>query len=171
MHRTIDEHCIEEELAPDDVRHASAATPGNGARVIDLSLAGKGNYVAKRGTFTELVWFFLEAAIINNKFIPVSGIRVWLLRRFGARIGSGCRMPHPIRVKARWNLEVGDNCWFGVNCVITSGVTIGERCVIGANSVVTKDIPAGSIAAGAPARVIRPIEFAGEEPPPPAPVA
>jgi acetyltransferase-like isoleucine patch superfamily enzyme len=67
--------------------------------------------------------------------------------------------------------RIGDNCWFGVNCVVTSGVTIGERCVIGANSVVTKDIPAGSIAAGAPARVIRPIEFAGEEPPPPAPVA
>jgi acetyltransferase-like isoleucine patch superfamily enzyme len=67
--------------------------------------------------------------------------------------------------------RIGDNCWFGVNCVVTSGVTIGERCVVGANSVVTKDIPAGSIAAGAPARVIRPIEFASEEPPPPAPVA
>ena len=45
------------------------------------------------------------------------------------------------------------------------------RLTIGANTVVTKDIPAGSIAAGAPARVIRPIDFAGEEPPPPAPVA
>ena len=55
--------------------------------------------------------------------------------------------------------HIGDNCWFGVNCVVTSGVTIGERCVIGANSVVTKDIPAGSIAAGVPAKVIRAIEF------------
>ncbi|MEA2422978.1 MAG: hypothetical protein QOF55_2077, partial [Thermoleophilaceae bacterium] len=67
--------------------------------------------------------------------------------------------------------RIGDNCWFGVNCVVTSGVTIGERCVIGGNSVVTKDIPAGSIAAGAPAKVIRPIEFAGTEPPPPPPIA
>jgi acetyltransferase-like isoleucine patch superfamily enzyme len=56
-------------------------------------------------------------------------------------------------------VSVGSNCWFGVNCVVTSGVTIGERCVIGANSVVNADIPPGSIAAGAPARVIRPIEF------------
>jgi acetyltransferase-like isoleucine patch superfamily enzyme len=55
--------------------------------------------------------------------------------------------------------RIGDNCWFGVNCVVTSGVTIGERCVIGANSVVTKDVPARHIAAGAPAKVIRPIEF------------
>jgi len=43
--------------------------------------------------------------------------------------------------------------------VVTSGVTIGDRCVIGANSVVTADLPAGSIAAGAPARVIKAIEF------------
>lgn len=54
---------------------------------------------------------------------------------------------------------IGPNCWFGVNCVVTSGVTIGERCVIGSNSVVTGDLPRGVIAAGAPAKVIREIEF------------
>jgi acetyltransferase-like isoleucine patch superfamily enzyme len=54
---------------------------------------------------------------------------------------------------------IGSNCWFGVNCVVTSGVSIGERCVIGANSVVIEDLPPGVIAAGAPARVIREIEF------------
>jgi acetyltransferase-like isoleucine patch superfamily enzyme len=55
--------------------------------------------------------------------------------------------------------QIGDNCWLGANVVVTSGVTIGERCVIGANSVVTQDIPAFSIAAGAPARVLRLIEY------------
>jgi acetyltransferase-like isoleucine patch superfamily enzyme len=54
---------------------------------------------------------------------------------------------------------IGSNCWFGVNCVVTTGVTIGDRCVIGANSVVTKDVPPGTIAAGVPAKVIREIEF------------
>jgi acetyltransferase-like isoleucine patch superfamily enzyme len=43
--------------------------------------------------------------------------------------------------------------------VVTGGVEIGERCVVGANSVVTKDLPAGVIAAGAPAKVLREIEF------------
>jgi acetyltransferase-like isoleucine patch superfamily enzyme len=56
-------------------------------------------------------------------------------------------------------VSIGSNCWFGVNCVVTSGVTIGERCVVGANSVVNDDIPAGSIAAGAPARVVKRIDF------------
>ena len=54
---------------------------------------------------------------------------------------------------------IGSNCWFGVNCVVNTGVTIGERCVVGANSVVTQDLPPRVIAAGAPARVIREIEF------------
>ena len=56
--------------------------------------------------------------------------------------------------------SIGSNCWFGVNCVVTSGVTIGDRCVIGSNSVVTKDLPSGVIAAGAPAKVIKEIDFA-----------
>jgi acetyltransferase-like isoleucine patch superfamily enzyme len=60
---------------------------------------------------------------------------------------------------ARGPVRIGSNCWFGVNCVVTGGVDIGERCVIGANSVVTQDLPAGVIAAGAPAKVIREIEF------------
>ncbi len=55
--------------------------------------------------------------------------------------------------------RVGDNVWCGAHVVVTSGVTIGERCVIGANSVVTADIPPYSIAAGAPARVLKQIEY------------
>jgi acetyltransferase-like isoleucine patch superfamily enzyme len=58
-------------------------------------------------------------------------------------------------------VAIGSNCWFGVNCVVTSGVSIGERCVIGANSVINADIPPGSIAAGVPAKVIKRIEFRG----------
>jgi len=56
--------------------------------------------------------------------------------------------------------RIGDNVWCGANVVITSGVTVGERCVIGANSVVLEDLPPCSIAAGAPARVLREIETA-----------
>jgi acetyltransferase-like isoleucine patch superfamily enzyme len=51
-------------------------------------------------------------------------------------------------------VRIGDNCWFGVNCVVASGVTIGRRCVIGANSVVTHDVPEETTVAGAPARPI-----------------
>ena len=59
--------------------------------------------------------------------------------------------------------RIGDNCWLGTNVVVTSGVTISERCVIGANSVVTQDIPAFSIAAGAPAKVLRGVTYGDAE--------
>lgn len=64
----------------------------------------------------------------------------------------------------RGPVKIGANSWFGVNCVVTGGVEIGERCVIGANSVVTESIPPGTIAAGAPAKVIREIEFKSSGP-------
>jgi len=57
--------------------------------------------------------------------------------------------------------RIGDNVWLGAHVVVTSGVTIGERCVIGANSVVTQDIPPFSIAAGAPAKVLRAVTYDG----------
>jgi acetyltransferase-like isoleucine patch superfamily enzyme len=56
--------------------------------------------------------------------------------------------------------RIGDNCWLGAHAVVTSGVTIGERCVIGAGSVVTKDLEPHSIVAGAPAKLIRKIDYA-----------
>lgn len=52
-------------------------------------------------------------------------------------------------------IHVGRGSWLGQNVVVMPGVTIGELSVIGANSVVTKDVPPQSIAAGAPARVLR----------------
>jgi acetyltransferase-like isoleucine patch superfamily enzyme len=55
--------------------------------------------------------------------------------------------------------RIGDNTWLGVNVVVTSGVTIGERCVIGAGSVVTHDVEPFTVAAGAPARALRRVEY------------
>ena len=57
-------------------------------------------------------------------------------------------------------ITIEDDCWIAANVVVCGGVTIGRGCVIGAGSVVTRDIPAGSLAAGNPCRVIRPISGA-----------
>jgi acetyltransferase-like isoleucine patch superfamily enzyme len=49
---------------------------------------------------------------------------------------------------------IGENVWIGMNTLVLKGVTIGDNTLIGAGSVVVGDIPANSIAAGNPARVI-----------------
>lgn len=55
-------------------------------------------------------------------------------------------------------VSIGNNVFLGVNAVILKGVTIGSNVIIGAGSVVTKDIPANTVAAGNPARVIMTLE-------------
>lgn len=50
---------------------------------------------------------------------------------------------------------IGNNVWLGNNVCVMPGVTIGDGAIVGANSVVTHDIPAYSVAAGIPAKVIK----------------
>lgn len=53
---------------------------------------------------------------------------------------------------------IGKNVFIGCNCLILKGVHIGDNAVVGAGSVVTKDVPADSIVAGNPAKIVRDIE-------------
>ncbi|KAF1997129.1 maltose O-acetyltransferas-like protein [Amniculicola lignicola CBS 123094] len=55
-------------------------------------------------------------------------------------------------------IHIGEDCWIGGNVSILPGVTIGKGSVVGAGSVVTKDVPAFTVVAGNPARVMRKIE-------------
>ncbi|WP_338043752.1 sugar O-acetyltransferase [Lactobacillus selangorensis] len=71
---------------------------------------------------------------------------------------------HPLDVPIRnedleygYPITIGNNVWIGGNAVLCPGITIGDNTVIGAGSIVTKDIPANVVAAGNPARIIRPI--------------
>ena len=62
----------------------------------------------------------------------------------------------PLFIKGE--VRIGNNVWIGRNVCIMPGVTIGDGAVIGANAVVTHDIPAYSVSAGVPAKVIKTIE-------------
>ncbi len=67
--------------------------------------------------------------------------------------------PEPRR--AKWEsagpITIGDNVWLGGGVIVLADVTIGPDTVVGAGSVVTRDLPAGVVAVGSPARVIRSI--------------
>lgn len=55
-------------------------------------------------------------------------------------------------------VKIGNNVWLGVNVSVLKGVEIGDGTVVGAGSVVSSSLPADVIAAGSPARVLRPLE-------------
>ena len=88
-------------------------------------------------------------------------------------IGAACQVAtrvqfltatHPIHPEPRrlgWEsgepIVVGDNVWLGGGAILCPGVTIGDDTVVGAGAVVTRDLPAGVIAVGTPARILREI--------------
>lgn len=55
----------------------------------------------------------------------------------------------------RGGIVIGDDVWLGFGVVVLDNVNIGKGAIIGAGSVVTRDIPAGVVAAGSPAKVIK----------------
>jgi len=52
-------------------------------------------------------------------------------------------------------ITIGRDVWIGRGTAVLKGVTIGDGAIVAANSVVTRDVPAGTVVAGVPARVIR----------------
>ena len=68
---------------------------------------------------------------------------------FDARILS-----HDMTRNLRAHTRIGQNCFIGGRALILPGVSVGDSCIVGAGSVVTRSVPANSIVAGNPARVI-----------------
>ena len=56
---------------------------------------------------------------------------------------------------SKMEVVIEDDCWIAANAVILAGVTIGKGSVVAAGSVVNEDVPAFSVVAGVPARVIK----------------
>jgi maltose O-acetyltransferase len=83
-------------------------------------------------------------------------------------VGPGVQLytaAHALQAEARnqgWEvakpITVEDNVWIGGSAILLPGVRVGRNAVVGAGAVVTRDVPANTVVAGNPARVIRVIE-------------
>lgn len=106
---------------------------------------GSGSILASGGKLElqDYVGVSSGVMIFSNSETPKEGKRM-----------SGPMIPERYKAFVRAPVVIEKDAFIGANSVVLPGVTIGEGAVIGANSVVTKDIPAWSIAVGAPAKVV-----------------
>jgi acetyltransferase-like isoleucine patch superfamily enzyme len=86
------------------------------------------------------------------------GANVWSHSSALANIQMDNRSGNPWII--RKETKIGAGCYIGGPSSIYPGVTIGDRCIVMPMSVVTTDIPANSMVAGSPAKVIQPIDEA-----------
>ena len=97
----------------------------------------------------------------------------------GLRIGRYCSISAGVQIythdSVRWALSggaaeyerapvaIGDCCYIGPQTVVARGITIGDHVVVGANSLVNRDVPAFSIVAGSPCRVVGRVALDGAD--------
>jgi maltose O-acetyltransferase len=111
-----------------------------------------------------------EQTVINGGFVVSDNYRPLL--RIGDRVAisprvtvicasapNNSRLAHVAVVRERMIQEdavvIADDVWIGAGAIILPGVSLAEACVVGAGSVVTRDVPAFSVVAGNPAKIIR----------------
>jgi maltose O-acetyltransferase len=117
--------------------------------------------------------FFCEYGAISigdGTFINVGAV---MLDVMPITIGAACQIgtrvqlltaghpldPEPRRIGWEYGrpITIADNVWLGGGAIVCPGVSIGEDTVVGAGAVVSRDLPAGVVAAGVPARILREI--------------
>jgi putative colanic acid biosynthesis acetyltransferase WcaF len=77
-------------------------------------LSGFNNAWYKPGAnvLKRTLWYFTNAIWLNSAF-PFSGFKIFLLRLFGAKIGTGVIIKPHVNIKYPWKLIIGDNVWIG----------------------------------------------------------
>lgn len=105
----------------------------------------------------------MMGAVINIGSEIGSGTMIDMNAVLGARatiganchVGAGTVIAGVLEPPSATPVIVEDNVLIGANAVILEGVRIGKDAVVAAGAIVTKDVPAGSVVAGSPAKVIK----------------
>lgn len=98
----------------------------------DLSKYNNSWFNEGAGVIKRTLWFFVNGLFFVNPINPFSGLKVFLLRLFGARIGKGVVIKPSVNIKYPWNLVIGDFSWIGEKVWIDNldQVAIGNNCCL-----------------------------------------
>lgn len=95
-------------------------------------------YYPGKKVIIRLLWFVVNVLFFINPLNGLSGLKLFLLRIFGARIGKGVVIKPGVNIKYPWNLSIGDFTWIGervwIDCL--GLVQIGSNCCLSQGAVI-----------------------------------
>jgi len=81
----------------------------------DLSKYDNSAYQLGKNALIRFLWYFTNVLFFINPLNPVSSLKVFLLRLFGAKVGKGVVIKPSVNIKYPWRLKIGDYAWIGEN--------------------------------------------------------
>ena len=85
-------------------------------------------------SWKRALWFVINGIFFVNPLNPISSIKVFLLRLFGAKVGRGVVIKPGVNIKYPWKLRIGDHTWIGERCWIDNLAMVN----IGANACLSQ---------------------------------
>jgi putative colanic acid biosynthesis acetyltransferase WcaF len=82
---------------------------------VDLSRFDNSWYHPGRSKIWLVLWYLTNEIFFRSGLLPVSSLKCWILRCFGAKVGKGVVIKPHVNIKYPWKLVVGDHCWIGEN--------------------------------------------------------
>jgi len=85
----------------------------------------------------RILWYYLNALIFKTYLLPFNGLKVFILRLFGAKVGKNITIKPGVNIKYPWHLTIGDQVWIGENVWIDSlvPVLIGNNVCISQGAI------------------------------------
>jgi len=79
----------------------------------NLSSFNNSWYKPGRNSLIRLLWYFTNILVMMNPLNPFSGLKVFVLRLFGSKIGENVVVKPGVNIKYPWKLKIGDYSWIG----------------------------------------------------------
>ena len=144
-------HIGEGFCAAENVRIEAYCSHGDD-EVFDARIDIGNNVILGEGTHISAI----NHLIIGNDLLTGRNVSI-IDNNHGSTLDRDTLFVPPIkrRLYSKGPIIIGNNVWIGDRACVLGGVTIGDGAIIGANCVVTKDVPAYSVVAGNPGKVVR----------------
>lgn len=87
--------------------------------------------------FIRFLWFFVNIFFLQSKLCPFNNVKVFLLRIFGAKVGSNVIIKPGVNIKYPWKLKIGNHVWIGEKVWIDNldDIIIGDNVCLSQGSM------------------------------------